>query len=99
MCVNPTSVVPSAPPRNMGVSVTGSTSSRVTWMPPSIADQNGVIIFYSLILRDLQFNSSDRIFNSSTTSYTFSALNEYNRYSCLIAAATYVGLGPYSQAS
>lgn len=89
---------PSAPPLDVDVSVTGSTSSSVTWLPPPHDDQNGVIIYYSLVLVDLQFNTSNIVVNSTTTSYAFATLNEFNRYSCLVAAATSAGLGPYSKA-
>ncbi len=67
------------------------------WSPPTIADQNGVITHYSVILKDLQFDAHDIIVNPTTLSYVFTSLNEYNNYSCQIAAATSVGLGPYSQ--
>ena len=49
------------------------------------------------MLTDVGLNSSDVIINTTLTSYTFNNLEEYNVYSCVIAAATQVGLGPYSE--
>lgn len=88
---------PSAPPGNIQATYTTSTSLTLMWYPPPFVDQNGHITFYSLTLRDLLFNTNDITAQSPTNSYTFTSLNEYNNYSCEIAAATSVGLGPYSQ--
>ena len=54
-------------------------------------------MYYILVLTDVGLNSSDVIINTTLTSYTFSSLEEYNVYSCVVAAATQVGLGPYSE--
>jgi len=54
-------------------------------------------VYYILVLTDVGLNSSDVIINTTLTSYTFTNLEEYNVYSCVIAAATRVGLGPYSE--
>ena len=47
-------------------------------------------------MRDLQFNTSDTVLNTSSTGYTFTNLEEYTRYSFQVAAATMAGLGPFS---
>lgn len=54
-------------------------------------------MYYILVLTDVGLNSSDVIINTTLTSYSFSSLEEYNVYSCVIAAATQAGLGPYSE--
>ena len=48
-------------------------------------------------MTDVGFNSTDAAINTTQTSHTFTNLEEYNVYSCVIAAATRVGLGPYSE--
>ena len=45
---------------------------------------------------DESFNLSDITINTTSTSYTIATLEEYIRYSCQVAAATDVGVGPYS---
>ena len=53
-------------------------------------------MYYILVLTDVGLNNSDVTINTTLTSYTFNNLEEYNVYSCVIGAATQVGLGPYS---
>ena len=67
------------------------------WDPPTYIDQNGPIVYYILAVREQQFNLSDIVLNvTGHTNYTLSSLEEYNTYSYQVAAATRVGLGPYS---
>ena len=54
-------------------------------------------MYYVLELTDVGFNSTDAAINTTQTSHAFTNLEEYNVYSCVIAAATQVGLGPYSE--
>jgi len=75
--------------------VTGSRTVTVTWLPPPLEQQNGQIVYYILIITDSQLGSNSEI-NSTTTSFMATGLKEYNNYSCIVAAATTVGLGPYS---
>ena len=89
---------PSAPPEDIQFLVTGSTTSTITWSPPPTDDQNGVVIYYSIIIEDLQFSAMNEVINSTNTTYYLTGLNEFNEYSYQIAAATIEGLGTYSQA-
>ena len=73
-----------------------STASRLSWSPPPEEDRNGLILFYTLILTDLQFNTSNILVNTTNVSYSFTGLQEYARYSCRIAAGTRAGIGPFS---
>lgn len=45
---------------------------------------------------DITFNLTDFTFNTTNTTYTIDMLEEYIRYSCQVAAATSVGVGPYT---
>ena len=91
-----TSLGPDSPPTNILPSVMSSTAVSATWLLPPEADRNGVIIYYILLLRDVQFNTSDITVNVSGLTYLFTNLHEYTQYSLEIAAATYVGVGPFS---
>jgi len=75
--------------------VTGSRTATVTWLPPPLEQQNGQIVYYILLISDRQLGSNNEI-NSTTTSFMATGLKEYYNYSCIVAAATTVGLGPYS---
>ena len=55
-----------------------------------------MIIYYILLLRDVQFNTSDTTINVSGLTYIYTNLHEYTQYSLEIAAATSVGVGPFS---
>ncbi len=77
--------------------MTTSSSVSLMWSPPPLVDQNGIIVNYSLILRDLQYSANDITSISSTNNHIFTSLNEFNNYSCQVAAATIIGFGPYSE--
>ena len=75
---------------------TSSTTATVGWLPPPDEHQNGQIVYYMLIITDLGFGSNDVLLNSTAMNATATNLQEFNNYSCIVAAATTVGLGPYS---
>ena len=89
---------PHAPPQNIQISVTSSRMAVVSWNSPPSEHQNGIIIYYLLLITQEQFNISDRVINttSDATSYTVAGLEEYNNYTCRVSAATRIGPGPYS---
>lgn len=78
--------------------VTGATSANISWAPPDPNLQNGIIIYYTVVLTDLMFNMPDRVDNTTLPYYTFTGLEEYARYAFNVAAATQAGLGPFSLA-
>ena len=49
-----------------------------------------------LTITDLGFSANDVILNSTGMNAIATNLQEFNNYSCIVAAATTVGLGPYS---
>ena len=75
---------------------TGITATGVSWAPPDSDLQNGIVIYYTVILRDLTFGTPERVYNTTLTTFTFTGLEEYTRYSYEVAAATVGGLGPSS---
>ena len=90
------STVPTAPPQNFSAIVTGTTSVEFSWQPPLIDDHNGLISYYQLRLVDESFNLTDITINTTNMSYSIDNLEEYIRYSCQIAAATDIGVGPFT---
>ena len=89
---------PHAPPRNIQSTVTGSKTAVISWEPPPFDHHNGIITYYLLLISQEQFNISDMVLNttSDVTTYTVTGLEEYNNYTCRVAAATRIGPGPYS---
>ncbi len=89
---------PYGAPRSVVTSVTGTTTASVAWSDPDPDLQNGIIVYYTILLVDVMFETPDRLYNTTLTSFNFSGLEEYARYSVLIAAVTVGGAGPFSTA-
>ncbi len=74
----------------------GTRSVTITWQPPVSEDQNGVIIYYQLVFSQTQFEIDDLVIMTANLSHTETDLEEYNEYMFMVAAATQVGLSPFS---
>ena len=72
--------------------------ATITWQPPMFEDQNGVIVYYQLIVSQSQFEIPNIIVNVNVTSHTLTNLEEHVDYTVAIAAATQIGIGPFSSA-
>lgn len=82
-------------PVNFTAIATDTTSAQFTWQPPSADDLNGILSYYVLRIVDESYNLTDITINITNTSYIISTLEEYVNYSCQVAAATEVGVGPF----
>ena len=89
------STVPTSYPQNFAAVASSSRSATVTWDPPPMAQQNGIIILYTI---NVTVADSGEMFQltSTTTSLTVSTLQPFTTYFCIIAASTSVGMGPFS---
>jgi len=87
--------VPSAYPRTLNISDVGTDSVELTWQPPALPHQNGVIIGYVINITSLDSGVIQQLTSSSTTLRIMN-LQPFTVYSCVIAARTAVGLGPFS---
>ena len=76
--------------------VMSATSANLTWSPPSYEVQNGVIIKYVVNVTVEEIGESFQLI-SNTTSLEVISLRPHRTYLCIIAAATSVGLGPFSR--
>ena len=72
-----------------------STSFVLSWSPPPISQQNGVIREYTVNITEIQTGLSI-ILNSTSTSVSVLSLHPYYTYECTVSAYT-VGGGPYSE--
>ena len=63
-------IVPSAPPQNVSVFAVNSTSIFVSWRPPIVTDQNGLIISYNISVVDLQDDNSTSVLVMGYTNTT-----------------------------
>ncbi len=74
-----------------------STSAYLSWEPPPDENRNGVIVQY-IINVTVQETGERFQLTSETTYLEVTNLRPYRTYVCVIAAATSVGLGPFSTA-
>ena len=82
----------------MQVTHVGRREATLTWQPPAFEDQNGVITYYQLLVSQSQFEIPDITVVANTTSHTVTNLEEHVQYTVVVAAATRIGVGPFSSA-
>ena len=87
--------VPISPPGNFSNITLSPTNVTFSWNPLPPPDRNGIIISYVL---NITLLATGQVFQytSTSTSITITGLQPFSSYSCLIAAATAVGLGPFT---
>ena len=92
------SLGPNAPPSNVWGQNSSSTSIFVQWGNVPAADQNGVIISYTVIYKALPDGSPQtKLVSAPTTHVTLTDLNEYTNYSITVFASTIMGNGNLSE--
>ncbi|XP_028400962.1 protein sidekick-1-like [Dendronephthya gigantea] len=89
---------PSAPPR-VEIKSTSSVWMEITWSPPEIENQNGVIALYEVeVYEELAGSRVERIarylMRAHTTSWKISGLSPGTHYILQVRAGTAVGFGP-----
>ena len=89
---------PNAPPNNVQGENTSSNSILVQWGNVPAADQNGVIVSYTVTYKALPDGSPQRnLVSAPTTQVTLTGLNEYTNYSITVFASTIKGNGNMSE--
>ena len=86
------SPAPSGPPENLRGMFLNSTSLRITWEPPLLQDQNGVIRGYNISYNVSNSEEETDFFVSSTT-IDLTGLQKFTFYDVSVQAFT-VGSGP-----
>ena len=94
-------LAPSAAPENIEGYNTSSTTIRVTWKVPPSAEQNGIIIWYTLSYQAIggSYNDSTKRYKKVTGASTqadLTGLEENVLYNITVLAATGAGEGPNS---
>ena len=90
------SLVPGRSPTSFSGTATSSTSAYLTWNPPNYKEQNGIVIEYVINMTVLETGERFRL-TSNATFLEVPTLRPYRTYVCIIAAATSIGLGPFSE--
>ena len=91
-------IEPNASPVNVQGHNTSSTSIWVNWDPVPAADQNGIILTYTVRYTALPEGTPRMaVVSAPTTHVTLRSLEEYTNYSILVFASTVKGDGNASQ--
>jgi len=88
-------LVPSDSPVSFEGNTTSSRSAILSWEPPPSDQHNGITIYY-IINVTVQETGQTFQLNSTDMYLSVSNLQPYRNYTCVIAAATSVGIGPFS---
>ena len=89
---------PNAPPSHVKGYNKSSTSIFVQWSNVPAADQNGVILSYTVTYKALPDGSTQtKVVSAPTTQVTLTGLNEYTNYSITVFASTIKGNGNMSE--
>ena len=91
----PWNIVPSGYPENIGVSNITPSSAVISWSPPPLDQQNGLIIQYTVNMTEIRSGETFQLV-SFTTQITANELSPFTTYSVVIEAYTAVGSGPCS---
>ena len=83
--------VPSGPPRDLQVFATGSSMIVLSWEPPLLEQQNGIIRQYHITL----VSGQTTVTTAMSTNVTISGLRPFTTYQCSVAALT-ISAGPVS---
>ncbi|KAH0618705.1 hypothetical protein JD844_018135 [Phrynosoma platyrhinos] len=87
--------VPSGFPQNLRVVGLTTSTTKVTWNPPLLAERNGKITNYTVVYRDI--NSQQNLTNvTKETSITLANLKPDTTYDIKVRAHTSKGAGPLS---
>ena len=88
-------LAPEGPPLLVRAQPLTPLSMSLTWDPPVQELRNGIIQHYVVRITELE---TGRVLTLSTaeTRVTVTSLHAYYTYNCTIAAATFVGTGPFS---
>lgn len=85
-------------PSNVKLSIRSSTSIMVEWGYVPAADQNGIILSYTITYLALPGGSPQiKLVNAPTTKATLTGLNELTNYSVTVFASTVKGDGNVSE--
>ena len=86
---------PSMPPEDLIVEATTSESISLSWSPPDVQSQNGIITGYLINVTAIETGETFQV-SSATTNLVIQSLRPFTMYICVIAAETSAGTGPFS---
>ena len=88
-------IAPISSPEDLQLSPISSTSIFVSWSPPPLEDQNGIIRMYRINITEFE-TGREIVLSSTSTSLTVQFLHPFYTYECVVSAVT-VEEGPYTE--
>lgn len=91
--------VPSAPPQDITCTSPSSTSILVSWAPPPVEFQNGVITGYSIQYSTTEGSKESKRIDgipAASSQYLLEGLDKWTEYGLTVRAQTEAGDGPES---
>ena len=83
------------PPEDLNVEATTSETISLSWGPPDVQSQNGIITGYLINVTAIETGETFQV-SSATTNLVIQSLRPFTMYICVIAAETSAGTGPFS---
>ena len=83
------------PPVNLTVEATTAESITLSWSPPDVQSQNGIITGYLINVTAIGTGATFQV-SSTTTNLVIQSLRPFTTYSFTIAAMNSAGIGPFS---
>ena len=87
--------VPNGPPQNILALALSSDTITLTWDPPLVQNQNGLITDYIVNYTALDTGEITQVLTSAR-SLTVNSLAPFSSYAFIVAARTATGAGPFS---
>lgn len=88
---------PSGPPQNVQAWTLSSTSIQVTWGPPLLEEQNGVILRYDVDYKTQSGQPNKLATADNQTTIQVKNLTSFTRYWFAVRAVNVIGVGPESE--
>ena len=94
-CCHILPIAPSQAPQSLSGIASSSTSITLSWSPPLPEYRNGLIISYYVNITLIETGTSV-YYNTTHTTFSITGLIPYTSYSCIVAAETSIGRGPFT---
>ena len=97
-CINNyvlSNTVPTAPPENLQLFPQDPRTLLLTWQPPVDEHGNGIITGYVINITETETETQFQLVTEQT-SIIVDSLHPFYTYSCIVAAKTVIGIGPFT---
>ena len=86
---------PSTAPSDFNVEAPTSTSLQLSWSPPTVDNQNGIVRSYVVTVTRVDAVGDVMVYTTTVTSLSVGAVVPFTSYKCAVAAVT-ISQGPFS---